>query len=500
LKNTLQLRIMKTGIFALILIPILFLPGSLKVRAENSEIPPSSADAEELRVISDRLATGLFFRGELADRIMDAGFQARFVRLTGRETRADVRLALLDWIGKNTEEAARLYFYFKGRGSSPVRPPEAAVYRIPSWEINPNFIELVRGVNKAAKDSAAGDEEISLIAQRLFEGPQAPPEAYSPWLPGGSGGAAAQGAGSAAGIKYADYKLDPARVERESRALGVWFELLSAALEAEFGNKEKSYGLSRSHRLLDETFYLYGKFVVALSGLKGRSRITEKEAAGLEAFRRALRKNLGELEALRLMRRINKLAGALRADAPGAKALRADALRIEEGVKAFLAELEGNPESFKSSGRSLYEINTASDFWMLRFSAHGRLSDLKKRMETRFFSCVLDKIVFTYLSRFYRSADYVRLAAAQAGRVKAIDVSLEGIAAGDYNKTAAFSPDGGRKLLIREISEAEADAGRIEAYSRFNRRLQFFLWDVFVNPFGLEPGPRLISAENKLIF
>jgi len=491
---------MKIGIFTLILIPVLTLPGFCEVRAENFEIPPSSADAEELRVIRDRLATVLFFRGELADRIMDAGIQARFVRLTGRETRSEARLALLDWIRKNTEEAARLYFYLRAGGASAARPTEVGVYKIPSWEINPNFIELVRGVNKSAKDLAAGDEEISLIAKRLFEGPQAAPEEYSPWLPAGHGGAAAQGAGSVSGIRYADYKLDPARAERESRALGGWFERLSAALKAEPGNKDKNEGLSRSHRLLDETFFVYGKFVVALSGLKGRSKITEKEAAGLEAFRRSLRKNLGELEALHLMLRINKRAGALPADAPGAKALRADALRIEEAVQAFLSELKENPESFKSAGRRLYEMNNASDFWMLRFSAHGRLSDLKKKMETRSFSCVLDKIIFTYLSLFYPLADYVRLAASQAGRVKAIDISLEGVAAGDYNKTAASFPDGGRKLLVREISDAEAEAGRIEAYSGFNRRLQFFLWDVFVNPFGLEPGPRLISAENKLIF
>jgi hypothetical protein len=288
-------------------------------------------------------------------------------------------------------------------------------------------------------------------------------------------------------------------VERESRTLGGWFDSVRAALEAESGNKEKSGELEPSNRLFNETFSLYRNFVVALSGLKGRSRITDKEAGGLEEFRRSLRKNLGELEALYAMRRMNKRAGGLPADAPGARILRNDARRIEEAFQAFLADLEKDPESFKSAGRRLYGLNNAADFWMLRYAAHGRLWDLKSRMDDRGFSCVLDKIVFSYLSRFCRGADYVRLAAAQAESAKAISVSLEGVAAGDY-KAAAFFSDGGRKPLMQKITEAEADARRIEAYSRFNRRLQFLFWDVFVNPFGLEPGPKGIAAVNKLQF
>ena len=371
---------------------------------------------------------------------------------------------------------------------------------MPYWEINPNFLGLVQGLSGAAGDSNVSDEELNNIAQRLFGGFQALPEAYTPWVPGGSGGGGSGGAAFTAGgadIKYADYKLNPASVERESRALGGWFDSLSAALAAEPGNKEKSGELESSNRLFNETFSLYRNFVVALSGLKGRTRITDKEAGGLEKFRRSLRKNLGELEALYAMRRINRRAGALPADAPGVKILQEDARRIEEAFQAFLADLKADPESYR--GRRLYALNNALDFWLLRFSAHGRLWDLKSRMDGRGFSCVLDRIIFTYLSRLCPGADYVRLAAAQAESAGAISVSLEGVAAGDYKAAASFS-DGGKKPLMQKISEAEAQVRRIEAYSRFNRRLQFLFWDVFVNPFGLEPGQKGIAAANKLQF
>jgi len=491
---------MKNVVFALLLFPVVFGPAFPEAGAANYEVPPASVDAEELRAVRDRLLTGLFFRGELADALIEAGLHGRLVKLSGRETRSEVRLALLDWIKKNPDEAARLYFQLKKGQPAAGGPQEAIDYKTYAWKVNPDFLELVEGLSRTSKDPAVSGEEMNLIAQRLFGGIQAPPEAYAPWLPGGGGAGAAGGKGGA-GIKYADYKLNAARVEDESRVLGGWFESVRGALEAERADpaKNKSADLGRSHRLFEETFSLYKDFVVALSGLKGRTRVTEKEAGNLEDFRRSLRKNLGELEALYAMRRINRRAGVLPAGAPGAMALKDDARRIEDAFLAFLADLEKDPESFKSAGRRLYELNKASDFWLLRFSAHGRLSDLKTRLEGRGFSCVFDKLVFGYLSRFHPSADYVRLAAAQAESAKAIGVSLEGVASGDYGAAASFS-DGDKKPLMVKISEAEAEAGRLERYSRFNRRLQFLFWDVFMNPFGLEPGPRAISADNKLLF
>ena len=487
---------MKNGMVLLIMLFIFSTPAVRWAGAEDFEVPPSSVNAEELRGIRDRLATSLFFKGELADNIIKSGLQNRLVGMTGRETYSEVRSALIAWIKTNPDQAANIYFYLESRQPGAGKPPEVINYQMPSWVINPHFLELVQGVNRVAKDAAITDEEMSLVAQRLFEAAQTQPEAYAPWIPNG---AAAQGAGGAGSISYADYRLNPASVERERRTLGGWFENVKSAAEAEISGAGKEKSISPQRRILEETFSIYRDFLVALSGLKGRIKITREEAVQLEALRQSLRKNLGELETLSAMRKINERAQALPPLSPGSKILKDDARRIEEGFKVLLADLRGNPESVKSAGSRFYELKKVFDFWTLRFSAHGRLSDLKNRIAERRFSCVFDKFVFKYLSRFHPSADYARLAAGGDERSKALDISLEGVAAGDY-ETASFFSLGAKKSLSGNILEAERDAARLEAYSRFNRRIQFFFWDAFVNPFGLGPGPKGISARNNLLF
>jgi len=505
---------MKSGIVLLLLSFNLALPAFSEAPAGGFEIPPASVDGEELRDIRDRLSTSLFFKGELADSIIEAGLQDRLLKLSGRETYSEVRLGLIGWIKNDLDEAADLYFYLKNRGHEETKPQESISYKLPIYEINPHFLQLIQGVRRAAHDASISDEEMSLAEQRLFEAPQAQPEAYAPWMPsvagggpragpsaaaaGARGGAAAlREAGNAGAIRYADYSLNPARVELESRALGGWFDSVKAALEAESADADKG-ALAQRRGFFDETFFAYRNFVVELSGLKGRTKITGEEAARLEALRRSLRKNLGELETLSVMRRINKRAQTLPPLSPGAELLRTDARRIEEALQAFLADLRGNPESVKTAAGRLYELEKAFDFWLLRFSAHKRLSDLKGRITGREFSCVLDKLVFKYLFRFRPSAAYVRLEAGRAGSAAAIDASLEGVAAGNYEAAASFS--GEKRSLSGRILETESEAESLESYSRFNRRLQFFFWDVFVNPFGLAPGPKGISAANKLLF
>ena len=270
-------------------------------------------------------------------------------------------------------------------------------------------------------------------------------------------------------------------------------------MEAGPGGGEKGGVHASQRRIFDETFFLYREFVVALAGLKGRAKITREEAGRLEALRRSVRKNLGELEALSVMREINRRAGAIPGDAPGAKALLADARLMEEAVKNFISGLEKDPEKIKAAGPRLAELGKAFEFWTLKFSAHERLMCLKSRIAGRGFSCVFDKLVFGYLARFHPAADYVRLSAALAGKAKTIDGSLEGVAAGDYESAALFSGGGGG-TLAEKIEEAEAEAARLESYSRFNRLLQFVFWDAFVNPLCLEPAPLGIAADNSFLF
>ncbi len=473
-------------------------------------MPPSSLASEELRAARDRLITVLFFRGQLADSIMEAGLQDRLVDTAGRQTHSEVRLALLDWIYNNPDKAANLYFYLKDRKPGEKLSPGSISYALPTWELRKNFLALAGAVDRAAADASIGEEEMSLVAQRLFGSAQAPPEDYAPLIPGAAGTPGVRGAGDEAAVRYADYQLNPERVERERQALGKWFENVKALWESALlsevpgeragsekgGMRDKSADMGQIRRLLEETFLRYRNFIVFLSNLKGLKRISGTEAVRLEEVRRAFRRNLCELEALAAKRRLDELADGLPDGAPGSTVLRAEALGLRKAIEAFLADLGANPESVKYSGRRLYDLGNAVDFWTFRFLMHGRLLRLKAAIGSGGFSCVWDKLIFGYLSRFFPSADYVRIAAALSARGKTINAALESVAAGD-GASASFFAGGGRTLL-EQIAEAEDAAVRQRKYSGLNRRLQFIFWDALVNPFGLSPGPKGISAGIKL--
>jgi hypothetical protein len=374
------------------------------------------------------------------------------------------------------------------------------------WELRKEFVERAGAVNMAAADDSMGDEELSLVAQRLFGAAQAPPEDYAPLIPGAAGGPGVQGAGSAAAIAYADYLLSPERVEHERQVLGKRFENVKARWESAFpfeaqgesagakksGTLDKDEDPGRIRRLLDETFLMYRNFIVFLSNLKGLKRIGATEAGRLEEARRAFRRNLYELEALAVRRRLNGLAAGLQDGVPGAAVLRAEALSLSKVFEALLADIAANPESVRYAGRRLYELENAVDFWAFRLLVHGRLLRLKDGIGRGGFSCVLDKLTFGYLSRFFPSADYVRGAAALSARGKTINAALEGVAAGDSAAASFFAGEG--KPLLEQIAGAEDGVVRLRSYSRLNRRLQFIFWDALVNPLGLRPGPKGISA------
>jgi len=463
--------------------------------AEEFHVPPASVASEELNGVRDRLLTVLFFRGELADRIIEAGLQDKLVNTAGLQTHSEVRLALLNWIYGHPDEAAKLYFYIRDRKPGEKMPSGPVNYTVSSWNLTKGFLELAGRAERAAADASMGDEEMSLIAQRLFEAAQAPPEEYAPLIPGG-----ARDAGSGDGgpsVKYADYKLNAERVERERQALDKWFESLKARWEAALALEApgESPDPVRVRRLLEETFLLYRNFVVYLSNLKGLKRINGSDAGRLETLRRDFRRNLSELEALSAKRRLAKQMAGLPDGVPGAAVLRSDALTLEKAFDAFLAELWSDPESVKNAGRKLYELENAGDLWAFRVLMHRRLLKMKDGIAGRGYSCVWDKLVFGYLSRYFPSSGYAAGAAALSSRAGTLDAALEGVASGEG--AAAFLAGGGKPLL-ELVGGAEDGLARLRNYSRLNRIAQFIFWDALLNPLGLHPAGRVIGAGVRL--
>ena len=83
---------------------------SAPVFSLEPDIKPANINEAEYSALKDRLSVSLFFRGELADKIMDAGLQDRLLKLTGRETRSEIREALLNWI-KKTPTRPRTFIF-----------------------------------------------------------------------------------------------------------------------------------------------------------------------------------------------------------------------------------------------------------------------------------------------------------------------------------------------------------------------------------------------------
>ncbi|OGS61285.1 MAG: hypothetical protein A3J79_07930 [Elusimicrobia bacterium RIFOXYB2_FULL_62_6] len=451
--------------------------------AEGADGQQSGADSEELLQIRDRLMTSLFFRGEFADSIIEAGLQDQFVTTTGLETYADVKSALLEWIEKHPDEAAKAYFNIKRHGPAEEKGPKTVTEE---WfKFNPVFLRLIAAVNKASKDSSIPEEEVSLIAARLFQGRETAAEAGAPVIAAGRGGAAPQGAASASALEYADYKLDPDAAGREARKIAGLLEGLKAALEED----RDAAGL----KLSGPAFELYKKFLVALSALKGRRSITAAESKNLEELRRELRRKLAALTAHCAQNRLRARSSALPAGAPGAGLLLKEALELLSAFGALSGSEDGD-----GGARRLYALQQAADFWTFKYSAYMRLALVKSRIGKVRFSCALDRIVYEVQAKLTPSAGYPRLKKELGAEAADIAGALEGVAAGDYERAAKFAGGSGDALFAR-IEGIERKLAAVEACAKRNRRLQFLFWDAFLNPPGLEPARYGARAGNKLL-
>ena len=113
----------------------------------DQAINPENAQADETVSVRDRLATSLFFRGELADMIIAADMAGRFINMDGIETNADARSALLNWIQHNPAKAAVVYLHLK---SGAAGLPDSIETHELSWKFDSGFISRIKALNAAA--------------------------------------------------------------------------------------------------------------------------------------------------------------------------------------------------------------------------------------------------------------------------------------------------------------------------------------------------------------
>lgn len=416
---------------------------------------PQNAQAEELSSVKDRLLTSLFFRGELADSIIEAGMAERFVRLAGLETNAGVRSALLDWIRKEPAKAAEVYLNIKGAGG---RLHDGIETRETVLDFNPGFIAAIKALNDAAGSASVSREALELAARRLYEGEQA--GTGGPEVGAGGAGAAGTGFFSA---DYAAYRLNRAGLEREVAQAGEWLGAARGAappLEV-----EGSYSAA---------FSLYRDFLVAASALKGREAVTERESGRLEALRLKLR---AALAALALRSRLSALSAAeaslkKRGAEPGAGALLPRVAGLKEELAASAAAVEAGGVAPGGLGRLVNAAEGKFAALYLGYSAYDGLLGLKDRAARAGFSCLYDYAFYRYLAAFFPGSPYPGARAELAAAAGALDAAL--LKAGEGDLAGALAGLDARRV--------EAAAGLVRSASSFNRGAQFFLWGLFFRP------------------
>lgn len=440
-----------------ILLSVLLLLSSAPAADLSAEPEPSpqNAQAAELSSVKDRLLTSLFFRGELADKILEAGMAGRFVDLAGLETNAAAKGELLEWIKKNPAKAAEVYLNMKGAGG---RLHDRIETREMEWKFNPDFLELIKALNAAAGSASVSRETLELAARRLYEGRQ--PETGGPEVrPGGPG----QGGSGFFSIDYAAYRLNKAGLEREIAQAGDWLE--AARGTGQRLEIEGSYSAA---------FSLYREFIVAASALKGREAVTGDESRRLEELRLKLRLSLA---ALALRSRLSALAGAEAAlkrsgAEPGAGELLLSLSRLKEKLEAAAGRIEAGVVGLKDLGREIGSAENDFAALYLRYSAYDGLLNLKKRASGPGFSCLYDYVFYRYLAAFFPGSAYPAARAELAAAAEALDAALRKAGSGDLS--GAFSG--------LETGKVEAAAAAVRSASSFNRGAQFYLWGLFFRP------------------
>lgn len=423
--------------------------------------------------LRDRLATSLMFRGELADKIIDAGLAREVVALPEDAVYSAARLALLDWIKNNPDKAARLALDLKN-GIKLSRDP--VNYQLTSWEINPGFLEKIKALSAAAKDSGFSPEALEMVTKRLYEG-----------SPGELDEGAVVGGGQRAGgdeffqKNYADYRLNRGGLEREIAGAGRVLQAMRGSASGTVPGTEKVYNGAVAR---------YGAFIVAAAAVKGRNAITAAESRAFEAHRAGLRRALAGLilrgRSAELRAIAEKLAqGAAR---PGGAALAAAARALAAGFETSAAKAEDGLYAVKDLGALIGRAERDFALLYVQYSVYSGLLQLKNQSQELGFSCLYDYLLWRWLVWFAPETAYVKVRETIKSSAAGLDAGLLKAGAGEVS--VALEGPGGR---ARELGAALAEAGRASAA---NRRAQFFLWGVLFRPFEIE----VYAREGKPFF
>ncbi|MEW5905729.1 MAG: hypothetical protein AB1734_02985 [Elusimicrobiota bacterium] len=438
-------------------------------------------EARSFEETRDRLMSSLFFRGETADLIIEAGMAGQFVAIEEGEPYAEVREKMLAWIRRDPNQAAKIYLYLrKGRDASAER---GYTYKEYSFEISPHFVGLVKALSAAAADGAASDEDLSAAGRRLFAGLAMEPDGS----PGGTMRITPSDEGPSddgSSLVNADYKLDKKALSSSARKLGAWADSARRDLENAAGPRA-----GRRAGLVEKAFADYRGLLGAASSVSGRDRITAAEAARLEKLRLSVRGGLSASSLLAAADDLEALAGVMERRGRPSSARRA---------REAAAELDGAGARIESGGAASAEISRLVHegeriYLAASFGARAALllANMAATAARPQFSCLYDFLADRYFRRAAPASAYSRSKRLleELGRAApgAAELAEKGDFGGAFSALSAASGAG--------LSPETAAAGFGEALSlsvsvsRANARAQYLAGGVLLNPLGLGFGP-----------
>ncbi|MDT8287466.1 MAG: hypothetical protein RQ748_10175, partial [Elusimicrobiales bacterium] len=470
--------------------PALFLSFLLSCAAsaqEPPEVPVAAAAAageragnfEETR---DRILYSLFFRGEVADVIIEAGLAGRFVAAAEGEPYSELRERMLAWIKSDPDEAARVYLYLKSGGAAerPGEPPADKEY---SFEISPHFAGLVKALAAAAGDPRASDEDLGAAGRRLFSGLEMEPDGSM----GGDMRAVPAENGPAedgSSLINADFRLNKKALAGSARRLGAWAESAGRDLERARGPRA-----GRRAGLIGKAFAGYRGLLVAASSVSGRDRITAAEAARLEKLRLSVRASLSASSLLAAADDLDSMAELMERRGRPSSAHRAR--EAAAGLDAAGGKIESGSAPAGEISRLVHEGEKLYRAASFGARAALLLSNMAETAARPAFSCFYDFLADLYFRRAAPSSAYARSRRllSELGRTAPAAAALA--EKGDFE--AAFSALAGVHGSGEGPEGAAsgfADAFRMSvSVSRANARAQYLAAGALLNPLGLEFGP-----------
>lgn len=412
---------------------------------------------EVLEETENRIRKELFFRGEVADYILEKDLLSK-ITTKKFSTYSQAREYLIFWSEKNPKEAA--YFYVAAKKGDPLVYKGEITYVITSGGLKKHFIALVENLEKIAKDKGLKDEEIRLSSARLFEGFVS----YGDNSTIDISNSEMENRRSIANDLALNRLNHSALLEEESKLAMVNELLMKDAEKTAFKESESSFRLFKKR---------YSEFIAISSSLKGRKAITQKESRDLYDSLNSLKRAGLYLFASLMSSKLKILAQEIE---PGflREIMSQLAMEIEKNSAIFQ-----NPDfPFEKIAQILQEMSHKYDSAVYMFRIYSLSGDILKELNCNRFSGWWDWLDYKVKSLFFKENQYCAI----ERKIEELRASLE--------KLRKDALNGDVQNIIGHSNifyEANKLIEKKKEISMANAKIQFLAFEIFW-PFGFNFG------------